>query len=101
MGAIDASVPINKFELKYLFKENFNVDPPDNGLEYSDGRLTYVEVYKNRFQYHFDNYISDDLCIFGDIEIYNKNYLINKYLNNDLIFSVNAGIFLTESPVKN
>lgn len=83
LGDINSDNTVYKSKVENLFKENFLIEPPQDGLEISDGNYSYAEIYNNKYIHNHDNEILDDIVILGDIEIYNKSQLENKYFDDE------------------
>lgn len=85
LGAINCSDIISKSRMEALFKENYSVSPPGNGLEISVDKCSYAEIYNNKYKSQYENCVDEDIVVLGDIEIYNKQYLLKKYFKSNKI----------------
>ena len=80
MGVINCGNKVRKPRIEELFKKNYSVCPPQNGLEIIGENYSYAEIYDNNYKFQYGNNVNDDIVILGDIEIYNKEQLLKKYL---------------------
>lgn len=83
MGNFNSPKIIKKTDVQELFKDNFKREAPQYANEIIENDFSYAEIYNIKYDCNYETFISEDIIILGDMEIYNIDQLKDKYFKND------------------
>lgn len=82
LGGINIETRIMKENAVELFEDYYSIDAPQNVVDLNLGNCSYVEIWNCKYRSTCSCGIDDEyILILGDIEIYNQDFIADKYLN--------------------